>query len=201
MTSSFLTLPLELRNIIYTYALDWPDLSAIFQKTNADYLITYEAFDKNKAPPKCTISRDCSTPLVTPTILLLNRQITSEALVILQKKILTIPSPPPSPMQLARPTDITEFIGEAVLQNVRLVTLRLNFKDHSSRHWMKTVENLLDIWCQRNNLQSLHICVEKCEEDGRGLSFAEVLGWYTRSTLARVSRALNGLGKWELTCY
>ena len=194
MTSLLLTLPLEIRNVIYSYAISWPDLSTIFQKTQVDYLNAFEAFTITKAP-KCTIGRDRSTKLVTPTILLLNRQITSEALVVLQKKILTIPSPPPSPIQLAKPTDITEFIGEAVLQNVRLVTLRLNFKDHAPRDWMKTVENLLDVWCQGNNLQSLHIRVEKCREDGGNLRRAEAQDWYTSSTLARVGPALHGLMK------
>ena len=190
MTSSILALPLEIRNAVYFHAISWPDLSTLFQKAHAEYLDTYEAYITTRVP-KCTISRDRSTKLVTPTVLLLNRQITSEALVVLQKKILTIPSPPPCPFQLAQPTDITEFIGEGVLKNVRLVTLRLNFKDHAPRDWMKTVENLLDVWCQENNLQSLHICVEKCREDRGDLRGAEAQDWHTRSTLARVGHVFH----------
>lgn len=191
MSSLLLALPLEIRNAIYSHAICWPDLSALFQRAQAEYLETSEAFTTTKAP-KCTISRDRSTKLVTPTILLLNRQITSEALLVLQKKILSIPTPPPSPIELAKPTDITEFIGEAVLQNVRLVTLRLNFKDCAPRDWMKTVENLLDIWCQRNSLQSLHVCVEKCREDRDNTRGVEAQNWHARSTLAKVNHALHG---------
>ena len=188
--ASFLSLPLELRDDIYFRALAWPDLNPLFQKTQAENLNTLEAY-RGTTVPKCTIVRDRSIELVTPSILLLNRQITSEARVVLQKKVLTISSPPPVPIQLAKPADITEFIGEGVLQTVRFVTLRLNFKDHEPRDWMKTVENLLDVWCERNDLQSLHICVEK----RGGFRGAEFKDSYTQSALARVGHALSWMMK------
>ena len=186
MDSPFLALPFEIRNSIYHHAVDWPDLSVPFQKMKANCLDTFEVLKTTK-DPKCTFEQPGSLPFNTPTILLLNRQITSEALWVLHKKTLTIASPPPSPLQLAKPMDITEFIGEAVLLKVRHVKLVLDFKEYASRDWVKMVENLLDVWCQENSLESLQVQVEAGKQDIGNPNGAQAQDRHIGSIFSRVS--------------
>ncbi|KAL6719465.1 hypothetical protein ACLMJK_003705 [Lecanora helva] len=153
----FLRLPLEIRIAIYTLAVDYPELSVSFDRAWTKHCSAFKDFKKRGGKPTCMMRLDYGGNFVTPTVLLLNRQITSEALVELQKKTLRIPGPPPKPDQLAKPLDIITFIGESVLQIVRNVAITMDFNAHGSRGWLRAIENLLDIWMQANNLQSLRI--------------------------------------------
>lgn len=76
---------------------------------------------------------------------------------MLHNKTLVLMSPPPHSSQLGRVLDITEFIGEATLQNVGHVVLKMNLGVDA---WLKTIERLLDVWCKKNRLKSLHVGLE-----------------------------------------
>ncbi|KAF2767673.1 hypothetical protein EJ03DRAFT_365432 [Teratosphaeria nubilosa] len=76
---TLLSLPAELRNIIYKYAADWSDVTPALDRTLAKWV------DKSASPPY--------PPRSTPTILLLNKQITNEALAVLREKPLVIVCP------------------------------------------------------------------------------------------------------------
>lgn len=160
--SRFLALSPELRNAIYEYAIDWPDLSGTFERIISyhDYELDQEGPD---SPPLCTFPRPHFGVLDTPSILILNKQIAFEAREILYTKPLILESPPPYIPQLAKPMDITEFISETTLQNIRFVVLKMdlnqnpNLNSGGAKCWLKTVEMLLDIWCVKNNLERLEV--------------------------------------------
>lgn len=103
---------------------------------------------------------------MTPTVLLLNRQITAEALPVLRAKTLVLDTPPPCTPSLARPMDITEFIGETTLQHVRRVLLRMDLT-MEAHWWAKTVETLLDVWCVKNSLVQVTVDITNAYEEDR----------------------------------
>jgi hypothetical protein len=159
----FLALSAELRNAIYEYAVDWPDLSNTFERIAPDQEILYDQ-ESFKRLPLCTFPKPHFDQKTTPSLLLVNRQIFAEALEILYMKPLVLTSTPPYIPQLAKPMDLCdEFIGEATLQRLRFVVLRMDlnhkpkYLDESARCWLKTVESLLDVWCVRNALEKVEV--------------------------------------------
>lgn len=141
---------------IYDYALDWPDMQQPFARVQKQ-CTTLEQLWVTCQRPRCVFLRPRIETVTTPTILLLNRQIYHEAITVLHDKPLVLISPPPHSSQLGRVLDITEFIGEATLQNVAHVVLKMNFGVDS---WLKTIERLLDVWCKKNRLKSLRVGLE-----------------------------------------
>ncbi|KAI9693268.1 MAG: hypothetical protein M1822_005264 [Bathelium mastoideum] len=80
----FATLPRELRDKIYDLSVDWNEAIDVFKKTARVNI-------SGRKAGKCSeFQDDVSIVLATPTILLLNRQITTEALIIFRKKPLKI---------------------------------------------------------------------------------------------------------------
>ena len=157
MNSRFLALPAELRIPIYTLVLDYPDLANSYEKARSKL---DDAFKDRERPevPLCTLSPDYTGAFVTPPILLLNRQITSEALPVLWAKTLHVPSPPPHAIYLQGNVDIAQFISDITLQKAQKVTLTVNPETHGYRDWRRMVENLLAVWGQEeNSLKSLHV--------------------------------------------
>ncbi|KAJ5085801.1 hypothetical protein N7532_010572 [Penicillium argentinense] len=142
---SFLNLPPEIRLIIYAYSLNPNEYVSGYRKIE---LLAAAEMDRARGPvcayPRPYIERN------TPAILLLNRKITKEALEVLYKIPLNLYSPPPTYFVMRR-MDITEFIGEPLLQRIQHGVLRL---DDASKHFIST---LLDIWGKANSLQSLHV--------------------------------------------
>lgn len=76
--TKFNDIPLTIRNKIYDYALDWSDSSKIFQTSLAKW---------NPRTPFSYPERSC------PTVLLINKQYTREALAVLHSKSLNITFP------------------------------------------------------------------------------------------------------------
>lgn len=173
LPSPFLRLPAELRMRIYDYALDWPDMQQPFARVQKQ-CTTLEQLWVTCQRPRCVFLRPRIETVTTPTILLLNRQIYYEAITVLHDKPLVLMSPPPHSSQLGRVLDITEFIGEATLQNVAHVVLKMNFGVDS---WLETIERLLDVWCKKNRLKSLRV----------GLEGGGVTNLSFRSVVARAS--------------
>ncbi|KAI9695969.1 MAG: hypothetical protein M1820_008310 [Bogoriella megaspora] len=154
-TFPFFALPLELRNEIYSYAADWNDISVHIERF-------YDAVKDRKVhvpirdvgytkgnrlrshwqDPK-QFSRDERLrfarsiwikfrAMSTPTVLLLNRQITAEAIEILHKKPLSIPARTSSwknieDMDCRKPC-LFDFISIDTLKKVRVVELHFDVK-------------------------------------------------------------------------
>ncbi|KAH9828924.1 hypothetical protein Tdes44962_MAKER02353 [Teratosphaeria destructans] len=97
---TLLSLPAELRNIIYRSAADWSDVTPALDRTLAKWT------DKSGSPPY--------PPRSTPTILLLNKQITSEALAVLREE----------PLVIVYPADHTLAKQQHVPNVLKLITRR-----------------------------------------------------------------------------
>lgn len=171
-TCRLLSLPLEIRNYVYGYALGWPDLSRTF--ANFTQWKSYDArCDEEKRPHLAIPGVD---EMWTPTVLLLNRQITAEALAELYRQALVLTSPFPHSMVFPSPTSITEFISEASLQQVRMIELDMDLnydslhRNEDANEWSLTVASLLDIWYKNNHL-------EKVEVRRHYVEGSKALGW------------------------
>ncbi|KAL2816585.1 hypothetical protein BDW59DRAFT_166309 [Aspergillus cavernicola] len=143
---SFLTLPPELRLQIYSLLLDPNQYSSGYKRI---IRLTDEAYSNSdhRQVPDVTLPRFYVTRY-TPSILLLNRQITAEALAVLYNTELTLQGTPGTYF-VFRQMDIAEFISETLLQRMRYVVLRLVDPEKFF------VLSLLDIWGRQNDLQRL----------------------------------------------
>jgi hypothetical protein len=101
-------------------------------------------------------------PLTTPSILLVNHQIYSEAIELLRKRTLSLETPVPANFwREIRDVSITDFVGEETLQSVRLVSLKISFQTlKESNEWYRTINQLSNIWRSKHQLQSLLVLVE-----------------------------------------
>lgn len=125
---SFLDLPRELRDMIYADALDWSDISQQLARTLAEWT------DKAKKPP--------FPQRTTPTILLLNRQVTSEALPVLHAKPLTVLFPRDHSLQKQQQMpNILHLISRATLRHVSHLNLRLE-----SWEWIHSLDHVLPLF-------------------------------------------------------
>ncbi|KAF2428338.1 hypothetical protein EJ08DRAFT_699198 [Tothia fuscella] len=133
---AFLRLPAELRNIIYNHALNHNDInkftSAVRDNSDA-FCIAKVSDDLAKEthfppwfyaqPTVDDVTASLVRPLSTPTVLLLNKQITAEALYILRnKKPLVITWPSRNSMAFiesrSHPHDLDTYISTETLQKV-----------------------------------------------------------------------------------
>lgn len=92
--------------------------------------------------------------LAPPSILLVNRLISRDALDLLYRKTLVLDSPSSDRTATGRLFDITEFISQSVLQRVKWVALKLDFSINGGKAWTRYLEMLSDTWCQRKVLKS-----------------------------------------------
>lgn len=145
----FLSLPSELRNAIYEYAVEWPDFPKVFKKFRPSSHRTIQDGLKKKG----------GNVFVTPALLLVSRQISSEALSVLYMKPLVLEVPPPYNNAQARPMDIKDYISEATLHNVRFVNMQMDLNDvpQTVKQWRQTIESLLHTWKEENQLENVEV--------------------------------------------
>jgi hypothetical protein len=165
-----LELPRELRDCIWAYCLDYPDMSIVLEQNMDKARASFASRFGPDIPverieellPWSTIVQPQPLPMITPSILLLNHQIYSEAVEILRKRVLYLKTPVPANFRRdVRDGSITDFIGEDTLQSIQLVSLTISFQTlKSSNAWYRTVNQLSDIWRNKNRVQSLHVIVE-----------------------------------------
>ncbi|KAF2495554.1 hypothetical protein BU16DRAFT_582197 [Lophium mytilinum] len=156
--SSFLALPREIRDEIYYYALDWPNLDNVFKKLEQQEKRAGEEHQKlHNKQPRCRIPRP-HPQLLTPSLLLVSRQLYTEAIDVLRQKPLVIPGPPPRCYATGVDLGITEVVGEETLQSAPYVTLEIDFLYWS---WDRVLETLLDVWNVKQSLKMLVVRVSK----------------------------------------
>lgn len=151
---SFLDLPAEIRLMIYTHMINPNEYVKSYGKLGD------QIESSPKRGPLCAIPRSY-VKRYTPSVLLLNRQITAEALHVLYRTPLDLYGTP-STYFVMRQMDITEFISEHILQRIHYGVLRL---DHAHKHFVLT---LLDIWGAENRLERLDVYrPERAQVDSR----------------------------------
>ncbi|KAI7661154.1 hypothetical protein KC319_g8484 [Hortaea werneckii] len=126
---SFLDFPRELRDLVYEAALDWSDISS---KLKASLDACTDKYYHVKYPHRST-----------PTVLLLNRQITSEALTVLHNKPLIVDCPAEHHLLKERQVpNVMRFITRPTLQNVRHLVLNLGAWEwiHGLKYFLPTFE-------------------------------------------------------------
>ncbi|KAI2788765.1 hypothetical protein POX_e06786 [Penicillium oxalicum] len=142
---SFLELPGEIRQSIYAYVLHPNEyLSAYVQVEN---LITAHT-DRSRGPSCDTLC--LSIKRSTPSILLLNKWVTWEALDVLHRIPLSLQGPP-GPYLAIPQMEITDFISKTLLQNIHFGILRL---DAAHKQFVLSV---LNAWAQKNELRRLDV--------------------------------------------
>ena len=151
---SFLSLPAELRNKIYSYAVDWSDASKLQEK---------ESLGKRTAEEWAALeaSTDFASKKSTPTGLLINRQIYAEAIVMLHRKFLVLKA---SPLKI----NITNFITEATLRTVR--NLEILIDETYKSCWGDSMElrsSLSKIFGSGNQLRAVIIRIKCPGESNR----------------------------------
>jgi hypothetical protein len=140
---SFLDLPPEIRIMIYAHALNPNEYVKSYRK-----MTTAVAFTPT-SPPLCDEPR-LYVERYTPSILLLNKRITIEALPVLYRKPLVLYGTPSTYFTM-RQMDIAEFISEHLLQRIQYGVLRLRMPNKNF------VLALLDIWGAGNQLIRLDV--------------------------------------------
>lgn len=142
---SFLDLPGEIRALIYSYSLDPNEYVKGYRQVE-DQLAAHT--DRSRGP-SCTYPY-LHVKLYTPSILLVNRQITKEALHSLRKIPLNLEAPPNTTFPMCQ-IDITEFLCENLLRQIHYGVLRLDFANK------EFVLRILNIWNEKNSLRRLDV--------------------------------------------
>jgi len=138
--TSFLDLPAELRNVIYEQCGDWSEISNQIQSTLANW--TRKGF----SPPY-------PGKLKTPTILLLNKQITHEAKSILRAKPLRLTYESATGMNNSRETISTlRFIGVDTIPHVQHLDISVEVWE-----WMYSFSRFWPALASTHNLKTLTI--------------------------------------------
>ena len=134
----------EIRDQVYEHACDWNDGCLALKK----YQKTWKAYLDNSSLP-----RPSWPELSTPTILLLNHQITSEAVEVLRKKPLVIDLFPV--YQTVKP-HISRLLGHQTLQHVSLLEVRVALEEVT--YWTDRLHSFFH-HLRRHGQGLKHLCI------------------------------------------
>ena len=146
-----LSLPLEIRNMVYQHCVSYPPVKELFHAYYSQQRLHGNA------------KRRFSVQHSTPTIYLLCKQITREALYILRRRLLVFDRFPPWLMGDPDPLGICNFIHKNTLQKVRYLELRIALGEGGFRSggvWINVVSDLLDALTPRNSIIELKVLVK-----------------------------------------
>ena len=141
--SPLLTLPAEIRDQIYHNVLGFPDLKPAFEEMRKRDKKTKVYWFSNDVL-RFQWRKRRGVRLAPPSILLVNRLTSRDALDLLFRKTLVLDSPSSDCTATDRLFDITEFISQSVLQRVEWVVLKLDFSINGGKVWMRYLEMLSD---------------------------------------------------------
>ncbi|KAI0402087.1 hypothetical protein F4802DRAFT_608975 [Xylaria palmicola] len=155
---SFLgSFPPEIRNAIYQYVVHYPTCRELFDAY-------YGQADRLRSRNDNDVSSDFEVRLYTPTVLLLCKQITREALTLLRPCPFVIDRIPPWIMGRTRPLPLTHLIGKGTLQNIHFAEIRLSLGDGemylSGQVWLQVLKDILRVWSGKNSLVRLKIMIK-----------------------------------------
>jgi len=155
--SSFHRLPLEIRNMIYEYSLHYPTCRDLYDAYYGQ-LAACQTYNANSIPDK---RAQFTVKLFTPTILLLCKDITREALAVLWLRPFVIDRVPPWIMGHDSPLPLTTLISRETLQSLRFVEIKLSLGDSESvssgEIWLQVLGCVLKAWSASNSLVRLKV--------------------------------------------
>lgn len=158
---SFLDFPLEIRTIVYQACVDYPTCRSMF-----------DAYYTHKGEPKTSSKRPAAIKaaihLHTPTIFLLCKLISREALDVLRTRPLVIDKIPPWVFGHNLPLPLNYFISTRTLQKVRYIDLRVALGEgsHGSGHvWIEILADLLRALAPHNSVIQLRVMTKLSHVD------------------------------------
>lgn len=167
---AFLNLPREIRDLIFSYCVFYPDLSVLLSNHLERARRSFKTHFKDEISeqrleellPWTSFEQPEPLPMQTLGIFLVNHQIRAEALEILHSKTLVLNVPIPiTNSRNVRTVFVTDFIGERTLQSIRHCFLDLSFTTMAKASgWHRMTNHLTDIWADRNSLLSLTVNIE-----------------------------------------
>ncbi|KAI1095751.1 hypothetical protein F5B19DRAFT_265475 [Rostrohypoxylon terebratum] len=164
---TFLTsFPPEIRNIIYSYAIDYPSCRRLYD--------SYYDQREKATRSRSTNSKHSHSPFLrTPTILLLCKQITREALSLLYLQPFIIDRIPPWVMGDPSPLSLLNFIGKRTLQNLRFVQIKIPLGENayvrSGKVWLEVLQDVINAWSEKHSLVRLQIMFKISNVNTRNL--------------------------------
>lgn len=165
---TFVDFPGEIRNLIYRLSLHYPDSFDLYYAYNQriDEFYRRKMRGSNERFPRY------EQVMRTPTILLLCKAITREALPILHASTLVIDRIPPWPPMAPHPLMVSQFIGRRTLQNIKKLEIRVSFGDGrfgSGWAWNKILVDLLSVLIERNSFTDMKIMIKLCDLENTDL--------------------------------
>lgn len=168
--SPLLNLPREIRDLIFSYCICYPDLSVLLSNHLERARLSFKTHlgpeiqeaQLEELLPWSSFEQPEPLHMQTPGIFLVNRQISAEALDILHSKILLLDVPVPvTNNRNVRAVFVTDFIGEETLQSARYCFLELSFTTMAKASaWYRMTQHLIDIWAVKNALLCLTINID-----------------------------------------
>lgn len=168
--SALLNFPREIRELIFSYCAVYPDLSLLLsdhlerarQSFRTHFGPEIQEAQLEELLPWSSFEQPEPLPMQTPSIFLVNRQISAEALAILHSNILLLDVPVPvNNSRNIRTVFVTDFIGEGTLQSAKHRFLEHDFiTTAKGSGWYRMTHRLVDIWAVRNSLRSLTVNIE-----------------------------------------
>lgn len=168
--SALLSLPREIRDLIFSYCAVYPHLSVLLsdhlerarQSFRTHFGTEIQEAQLEELLPWSSFEQPEPLPMQTPGIFLVNRQVSAEALALLHSNTLLLDvSVPVSNSRDIRPVFVTDFIGEGTLKSVRHCHLELNFTATASASgWYRMTHHLVNIWAVKTSIRSLTVNIE-----------------------------------------
>ncbi len=169
-TNGFFRFPAEIRNIIYDHALQYPTSSELYRSYSRQIDEYYARKGRHREATPLNSNPDeedeeepfppYTRTLHTPTLLLLNKEITKECLPILRSRTFVVDRLPPWLPGSRRPMLVSQFIGRRTFQHLRRIEIRVPLGQgmHGSGWaWMEIVVDLLKTLREFNEFDRLHM--------------------------------------------
>ncbi|MCJ1462929.1 hypothetical protein MMC07_001533 [Pseudocyphellaria aurata] len=167
MASHFhlLRLPVEIRNRIYGYSFNWPDIEGRIHEINEAIPSIQDDDDFDDKYNMLFRKR-----FAAPTILLLNRQIYVEAMAVILTKPMTIPLSLPSHKTRSTIPVLRFFVPRTALNAVKIVKAVIIQQDPrmwwiSHDAWKMALKQLACLWYDKTNLESFTVEAPYGQED------------------------------------
>ena len=151
---SFLAFPSEVRNIIYHFAIDYPTCRSMFD--------SYYRYNKpDTAGDFCEVMFH----YYTPTVLLLCKQVTREALTVLRSRPFVIDRIPPWVLGQSLPLPITYFVTPPTLRSIRFLEIKITLGEGthgSGQVWRRVLDDVFAVWRDGNSVARLRVMFKLC---------------------------------------